>query len=288
MDRRVVPLGRLRAGTSNPVRSETSFGGTARNIAEALARLGHQVAFFSRVGPDDGGRHLLRELSELGVDVGATDVDASRATASYNAVHDEAGELALGLADMDVLDSLDAAWLDARLEALATHELWIADANLPTELAKRLAEAKPEGTSLYVDPVSVEKSSRWATALGRLDAIFPDLAEARALAGRDGSPGELAAALRSSGCDRVVLTLGAEGVQLDTAKRREKLAPMTPRSVVSVNGAGDALVAGFVHGELIGADPVACGLAAASLSVESSKAVPESLRRDTIRQRCDA
>ena len=123
LDRTIEPLGRLRTGTSNPVRSESSAGGTARNIAEALARLGLGVSLFSRVGQDAAGDRLLADLRSLGVDVGGVDRDPALQTASYTAVHDETGELAVGLADMEILDRLGPPWLEPRLEPLREHDL---------------------------------------------------------------------------------------------------------------------------------------------------------------------
>lgn len=293
LDRRVEPLGRLRSGTSNPVRSAVSAGGTARNIAEALARLGCAVTFCSRVGLDAAGDALESELAGLGIDVAGIDRDPSRPTASYTAVLDEGGELAMGLADMEILDALDAAWVDARAKLLAEHPLWIVDANLPGPALERLVEIMASETRLWADPVSVDKSARLTPILSRVEAIFPDRAEATALAGLDktASPDALGARLRELGCGRAVITLGAEGVQVDDPPRREKLPAMKVERIASVNGAGDTFIAGYAwaeleraagHGEI---DPLRAGLAAASLSVESSSAVPESLNADALTRR---
>ncbi len=296
LDHRIEPLGQLRTGTSNPVRSESSAGGTARNIAEALARLGLEVDLFSRVGRDPAGDRLLADLERLGADVAGVDRDPRLATASYTAVHDEHGELVMGLADMEILDRLDLAWLEDRLEGLREHDLWIVDANLPRPVLERLAEALPEGGRIYADPVSVEKSARLAPVLARIDTIFPDRAEAAALANseEDEPPELLAGRLLERGPRRVVTTLGSEGVRIDTPARHDKLPAVEIEKLVSVNGAGDCLVAGFVFAERaanadlgpgLDIDPLSYGLAAASLAVESPTAVPDSLTAEALRAR---
>ncbi len=290
LDRMVEPLERLRAGTSNPVRSETSTGGSARNIAEALSRLGCPVSLFSRLGHDAAGEQVVDELMEAAIDLDGIDRVATHSTASYTAVLDESRELVLGLADMEILDDLEPTWLDPIADALGEHRLWIVDANLPAPVLERLAGFAVEGVSIFADPVSAEKSERLAPILGRIDSLFPDRIEAAALAGvteAETDPGELAARIRDRGPRRVVITLGAEGVWVDEPPRHERVPAMATSAVVNVTGAGDCFVAGYVFAQLATAavDPVRCGLAAAALAVESPRAVPAELTAEALLER---
>ena len=105
------------------------------------------------------------------------------------------------------------------------------------------------------------------------------------LAGGDGdeSIDRLTHRILERGVRRVITTLGAGGARIDHGSRHDKLPPMEIEKVVSVNGAGDCFVAGFVFAESeAGADsgtepsiePLEYGLAAAALAVESPTAVP--------------
>lgn len=61
----------IEMGTSNPGKVTTSAGGVARNIAEAIARLGGDVhvQLVTVVGDDDAGRGLLEHARRAKVDV---------------------------------------------------------------------------------------------------------------------------------------------------------------------------------------------------------------------------
>jgi pseudouridine kinase len=277
-DRKLWPLDGLRPGTSNPVTSAVSAGGVAGNVARGLAALGCGVTIFSRVGDDGAGDETLRALEGAGVDV--TGVSRSRhPTADYTAVLDGAGNLVFGLADMEIFDALEPAWADSIAPALSSFGLWIVDANLPGAVLDRLLGRKPEDVTAIADPVSVSKAARLEPVLGTLDALLPDRAEAAALSGRstdtlDGLA-EACDRLRGLGVGAVLITLGREGLYLDDGRRRELLPAIGAVGEGEVTGAGDALVAGYVWGKLAGGglDPVRCGLAAASLTIESSESV---------------
>jgi hypothetical protein len=73
----------------------SSYGGVARNIAEAIARLGLQRPLLvSAVGLDHAGEGLLAHSKKAGVDVSAmlrpesTGLGVEVGTATYAAVHD--------------------------------------------------------------------------------------------------------------------------------------------------------------------------------------------------------
>ncbi|MBA3528596.1 MAG: sugar kinase [Propionibacteriaceae bacterium] len=59
---------------------DSFIAGTESNLAIGLARLGHRVGFFGRVGADVFGERIRRELRGEGVDVSALGTDAHRPT----------------------------------------------------------------------------------------------------------------------------------------------------------------------------------------------------------------
>ncbi|GAA3742424.1 2-dehydro-3-deoxygluconokinase [Spinactinospora alkalitolerans] len=58
-------------------------GGAESNVACGLARLGHRVAWYSRVGDDPFGRMITGALAGNGVEVGGVEVDRDRPTGIY-------------------------------------------------------------------------------------------------------------------------------------------------------------------------------------------------------------
>jgi pseudouridine kinase len=275
MDRRVQTSGPLRPGTSNPVVSTLKPGGVSRNVAEALARLGCDVALFSIVGEDEAGRILMGGLDDAGVDVAGVTRSARHPTGAYTAVLGPSGRLEFGLADMEILEEADATWAESLVPALSGRGIWFLDANLQADALSALVESKPAGTTVLADPVSVAKSERLRPVLSGVDVLFPDRHEAGALSRMPAVIGEdqvagAAGRILEMGPGAVVVTLGAEGVFVADEARSEAVPAIAPHGPLSdVTGAGDALVAGYIFGlSRRRGDPLQLGLAAGSLALE--------------------
>src|SRR5713226_870838 len=129
LDRRARAIAAVVAGSSNPVRLSTGWGGVARNVAETLVRLGASVGLVSRVGADAEADRLIEALAALGIDTGLIARAPGATTASYTALLDPAGELVVGLADMAIYDGMDAAFFAPLRPRLADHAAWFVDAN---------------------------------------------------------------------------------------------------------------------------------------------------------------
>jgi pseudouridine kinase len=245
-------------------------------VAEALARLGCDVAFFSIVGEDEAGRVLLGGLGDAGVDVAGVSRSVRHPTGAYTAVLGPSGRLEFGLADMEIFEEADATWVEGLTPALSARGIWFVDANLPADALSALLASKPPGATVLADPVSVAKSERLRPVLSGIDGLFPDRLEAGALSRMPAviSEEQVAAAaerILELGAREVIVTLGSEGVFVADETRSEMVAAIAPGGPLSdVTGAGDALVAGYIFGlsrQL--RDPLRLGLAAASLVLES-------------------
>lgn len=291
VDRKLKLTGQALAGTSNPARAVTSFGGVARNVAENLARLGTQVELVSRVGDDDSGRALTTHLASLGVDVRGVSVALSGETAQYVAILDAGGNLVLGVAAMDVLDGLAPADLDASWPTSLETNSWVfADCNLPIDtLAHAVRRGRIEGTPLAVDAVSTPKVGRLPRDLTGVGVLFCNLAEAQALAVHHGWPVtgnalDLVQLLHEHGAARVVLSRGGDGLVI-ADDEGTRLVPATAASVFDVTGAGDSLIAGTLSLLVTGSsldDAVLAGTLVAALTVESHHSVRPDLSAELV------
>lgn len=280
-------------GSSNPAKGGTSFGGVARNVADNLAHLGVRVTLVSVVGDDGPGRGLLDDLDRIGIDRWAVRPLAGRTTATYAAVLDAAGELVIGIADMDTLDEITPDRIAEPLSQVEPGSWVFADANLPSATHTRLAtERRTRGLRLAVDTVSVAKAARLPADLGAIDILFTNLDEARALLGDRGrpvgsTPEETAASLVDAGVVAAVVTLGGDG-QLVASIDGIHHSPAAPAKVHDVSGAGDALVGGTLADVVGGADllqAVRTGAAAAALATESPSTVPADLSAASVAAR---
>ncbi len=289
MDRIARCVDRFQLGASNPVRTQTAPGGVANNIARNLANFGVTVGVASLLGEDSDGDRLLADLKQRGVDSTFTRRRLDFATAGYTAVLDEGGELALGLADMEIYGAFDLSHLDELLQHTPASNWWLADANLPAITLNHLGKRKRDHT-LCAAPVSPSKALRWKDNLGAVDIFVGNRREAAVLTNTQiNTPGDAAAAarlLKRQGPGLVIITLGPAGVVMASAGYCRHWTP-PPTCVHDVNGAGDAFYAGFIAASLTGDTPdqaLCQGLALASLSAELPQPV-NSMAAETLRQR---
>ncbi|KAI0698446.1 indigoidine synthase A-like protein [Cerioporus squamosus] len=162
--------------TTTPGIVSLTSGGVGRNVAEAAHRilssqskdLSHSTILLSPVGEDAFGQLLVSESENIGMRTdGLIKVPAAR-TAVCNMVLDSAGGLTGGVADMDVIRSLEASKIT---EVLDKHRptLMALDANLSHETLKSLIKyAHKHHIQTFFEPTSVPKST----------VIFPAVAAA--------------------------------------------------------------------------------------------------------------
>jgi pseudouridine kinase len=269
--------------SSNPGVTTNAHGGVGRNIAENLARLGSPVRMVGVVGNDAVGSALLEHLAVFDVDLDAVRCTDDCATGTYTAVLDRDGGLVIGVADMAATDSLVPADVDA---STLTGASWLVlDGNLRTDtIAHCLHLAAEKDVPVVLDPVGVAK----ATRLGKLPGLHtftPNHDELVAWAGTDDLHEALEHA-HAQGIEVVWLREGAEGSTLHTGDHDETTRlHLPPAEVVDVTGAGDAMLAAYVH-RLRAGDSVAqagwFGTAAAWLTVGSPSAVRHDLTEDLV------
>jgi pseudouridine kinase len=267
----------LAPGTSNPVSAVSlGFGGVARNVAAALARLGVAAGLVSSVGEDEPGRALSSHLGALGVTTRLV-VAEGRRTAEYVAVLQPSGGLAFGLADMAVFDVLTPARIEDMWPLLSGADWVFADCNLPSDtLAHLIGRRRRLGAyALAIDAVSLTKARRLPEDLAGVDLLFANLDEGRAIVGASpvtDSPENIAQSILDRGAGALVMTLSERGALAAEPDGTKTLLPAVAANIVDVTGAGDALIAGTLYRVIGGASLVEAlrsGLVAAALTIES-------------------
>lgn len=89
-------------------------GGSTRNVAECLGRLGlgTDVTFVAAVGDDDKKSFIINSLVRVGVPADSLLVKKGERTAAFTGVLDKNGDFFCGVADMEVLEFIPRAHLD--------------------------------------------------------------------------------------------------------------------------------------------------------------------------------
>jgi pseudouridine kinase len=266
-----------RLGTSNPGEISATPGGVARNIAHDLARLGRNVALVSCVGDDAYGNRLIEATAVAGVDVSAMLVTSTYPTGQYLAVIERNGEMVTAVSDMRVMELITPRLVDQHKKLFQNARFIIADCNLPVETLAHLAENV--GQKLIIEPVSIEKSKKLSAIFGkhRLFAASPNVSQLAQLTGTN-DLGPALDALHRLGLANVVVHMGEQGVIVSDGTTATHVEAGTPHKITDVTGAGDAALAGLVHGlmqDMSLVQAAAIGQAVASRVIASASSTLE-------------
>jgi ribokinase len=212
-----------------------SGGGSAANVAAALAGIGTDAALFGSVGNDDAGRFAREELAGVGVDVGPVVTATAYETTTKYIVVDGDGEVMVlsnaGANEAFTPDDLDPATMRATDYLHLTSQ--------KPAVAAALAElAREAGATVSFDPGRRIDGRDYAATLANTDLLFLNEREASALAGHSSFETLIDEAT-------VVVKRGEQGatVHADGETVEHGGYPIDP---LDTTGAGDAFAAGFL------------------------------------------
>ncbi len=241
------PNGQLLHGDSNPGVVKTSLGGVGRNIAENLVRLGVDTKLLSVVGDDVYGRKVLDHAESIGLDMDHALV-VDEPTSTYLCVLDKKRDIYVGISQMDILERMDVAYIQKHEDIIKNASYCVVDTNLPEILEHIVTNYD---VPFVLDTVSVSKAARAKHLLEYFHTIKPNIKEAEVLSGisiqRDNDLQKVGKYFMDQGAGECFVTMGSEGVYYKT-KDKEGIIVPPHIDMVSATGAGDAFVAGLVHG----------------------------------------
>lgn len=291
LDSRGKPDAGLAPGTSNPAKIRVTRGGTARNVAENLARLGAEVRLVSAVGDDLIGHRLVNQTAESGVDTELVQIIEGENTGAYIAVLEENGALAVALDDVQVLRHITPGLLDRNRSLFKEADMVMMDGSLtPDTMATVVRLCAKYGKPLCADPSSVRLAYKLRPFLDQLHLVVPNEGEAAELCEVDfeGHDPEaslaLARCLVGKGVANVVVTLANFGLDYATARETGYI-PANYSEMVDATGTGDAVTAAIMFGMLNDLPPIEAirlGAAAASLTLQTEETVVPDLSLDML------
>ena len=274
---------------SNPGEVMTSLGGVGRNIAHNMSLMGIDVRLLSAYGDDINGERVAASCSELGIDLSHAIRVPGATTSTYLYITDPDGEMALAVSDMEVCKKITPEYLSKNLSVLQNAQVVVADANIPEESLKFLADNL--FVPLFVDPVSTIKAEKVRDILPKIHTLKPNKIEAELLSGvkieTEEDAEKAAKALIEKGVRRVFISMGSKGVFAATAK--ESLwHGIIPGKMVNTTGCGDAFMGALVWAYLEGMnleETAAAGLVAGSLAMESDETINPLMCEEMLKKR---
>ncbi len=291
LDTKGKPTAGLEPGTSNPAIIRSTRGGTARNVAENLARLGAEVILLSAVGDDLVGERLLAQTAESGVNLDYVLTMAGQDTGEYIALLGSDGSLSLAVDDARVMAAITPGHLNRLRSLFRDAQMVMFDGSLTPEALKTAVRlATQYNVPLCADPSSTRLAYKLRPYLSHLHLIVPNEVEAAELCQCDytgfdpeASQG-LARRLVKKGVKTVVLTLSDFGLVYATSAETGYISPSYSEKLDST-GTGDAVTAAIMFSEINQLPTVQAmrlGATAASLTLQSHETVVPDLSLDML------
>ena len=239
------------------------LGGSAGNVAVAVARYGHPVALISRTGNDPFGRFVRRALGDLGVETAYLRTDPSVPTPVtfceifppddfplYFYRYPQAPDLRVSPEEIPPVPVEQAGLLWTTLTGLSAEPSRSAHARAWALRARR----RHTVVDLDYRPMfwsAEEEATRAAgEAIAGSTVAIGNKEECQVAVG-EVEPERAARALLERGVELAIVKQGPRGVLAMTADERVEVAP-TPVEVVNGLGAGDAFGGAICHGLLSG------------------------------------
>lgn len=238
------------------------MAGAESNVAIGLAKLGHKVGWFSKLGHDPFGRYIHQFIRGQGVDTSRCIFTDEAPTAVFFKERRSPGQTQVyyyrshSAASLMKAEELDEAYLT---QAKILHVTGITPAlsNSCLDMVLRAMDvARQNGLKIVFDPNIRWKLWNKADAkrilldlASRADYILPGLDEGEFLTGSH-HPEEMAEALLKLGAQAVVIKLGKDGAYYQTSGNSDDYVPSYPAQEIDPVGAGDGFAAGFISGLL--------------------------------------
>lgn len=291
LDTKGKPSAGLAPGTSNPGHIRISRGGTARNVAENLSRLGAEAILISAVGDDETGKRLLQQTAAAGVNMDYVITAAGHRSGAYMAFLEENGTLAVAVDDITVMSNVSGAYLYQNRRLFREAAMIMIDGNLSTTAIQTAARLAVENNiPLCADPSSVRLTYKLAPYLPQLRLLVPNHSEAAELCQADDAGSDpdrnllLARQLNAAGVEIAVVSLPDFSLVFAAAEETGHI-PTRYQEMVDGTGAGDAIIAAIMYGLINNMPPIECirlGAAAASLTGQTSHTVVPDLSLDML------
>lgn len=291
MDIKGKPTAGLEPSTSNPAEIRHTRGGTGRNVAENLARLGADVVLISAVADDQSGQQLVSQTAKAGVNVEYVLSEAGYNCGSYIALLDEDGSLSVALDDVTVMETITDKYLNKNKNLFRDACLIMFDGSLTTSAMAKVANlAHGYGVRLCADPSSTRLAYKLRPHLYGLHLIVPNEVEAAGLMQTDfggydpDASLEIALLMRSAGVRTAIVTLSDFGLVYATSDETGYI-PARYRKMVDTTGTGDAITAATIFGminDLPTIESIRLGAAAASINLQTNETVVPDLSLDML------
>lgn len=262
----------LIARDSNPGEIHYSFGGVGRNIAHNMCLMGTNVRMLTAIGDDVWSSRISESCCEIGIDLSHALFVPGGRTSSYLCISGPDGDMAVGLCDADIADSITPQVIARETDFLNNADAVVIDGNLSAETIEYIC--KNISSPIFADPVSITKAEKFRPVLRYIHTLKPNELEAELLTGLS-DPEAAARELVRMGVERAFVSCGARGMFVASGSDCQHVDCCTAR-VMNVTGGGDAAMAALCSSYIRGFDSLESArraMVAGAIAVESSDTI---------------
>ena len=234
-------------------------GGKGANQAVAARRQGAEVCMIGRVGGDDFGDTMSRNLEREGINTERLVSDQGESSGVALITVDDSGENTI-IVVPGANGRLSVADIEAARKLIAEADILLMQLEIPLAVVEHAARAAREGgVTVILNAAPARPLSPQLLSL--VDYLVVNETEvlllARGTSATNGttSPEEAARALQGIGARNVVITLGEEGAVLLPVSGASVPVPAFTVRAVDTTAAGDAFVGAFAVRLAAGAEP---------------------------------
>jgi len=216
-------------------------GGKGSNQAVFCAKLGAKTYFLGRIGNDDFGKSLSKNMKSEGVDIHHLLIDENESTGTALITVDGKGENEIVVISASNM-KLSPNDIESKRKIFNEVKIVITQLETPLNTVIQAARIAKENRNIFIlNPAPAQELPR--KLLSMIDYLTPNETELELLSGirvKDKKSVELAAEeLLKKGVKNVIVTMGKKGAYLITNERKQ-IFPAKKVNVVDSTGAGDA------------------------------------------------
>ena len=274
----------IRTHYDHPADISSSVGGVMRNIICNFTRLGGDGRLITAYGSDSYGKTILEDCQRHGIDLKGSLYVEGASSGIFMQVQDENNDMYLAICDMSILEHLTPEYITRQEKTLLNAKLVVIDPSLREDTIEEIIRICKDRVPLYVDPISDNYALKMKKYVGNFTLIKPNLHELENLSGKKVTSlkdqEEACEILLKQGTKKIVVSLGKDGILYmdDTRTIRKKF--KEEKHMVNASGAGDALMAALIHGEVNSLEieeTIDYGLAAGIAAIRSSSTINENM-----------
>lgn len=274
----------IHLGTSNPSNFSKSLGGVARNIAGLLAQLNHQIELITHIGNDSEGDWIIEKCQKAGIGTKHF-VQNEKSSGRFLALLHPNGELHTGASYSNIETEISPEFLLSKTDFLETADLIVIDCNLSKKTIDWLLNFSiHKNIPIIVEPVSLSKSQKMKNANWSNVLLYtPNEMELDVLEDFQNKETHISNLLKE-GLKNLWIRSGKDGSTIYNSEKTFHLSASQIKLIDST-GAGDAALAGWIHGWLLNFSPEKClqyGHTLASMILQIKGAELEYLNRELL------